>query len=106
MSENIRGGDVLQSTTAFSRHYVFSLGGRLYVDRTPKDEDGEMLYPYGTSLIELSVCPLEQWRVADHYGSGSIDEGREWRKRYLVEREPTPERLADNTWRRSYGYNG
>ncbi len=95
MTREIKGGDVLQSSTAFARHYVFDLGGTLYVDRTPQDEDGEYLYPYGTSLIELAVCPLEQWRVMDHHGSGSVAEGREWRERYLIEREPTPEKLAD-----------
>ncbi len=102
----IRGGDVLQSSTAFSRHYVFDLGGTLYVDRTPKDLDGEYLYPYGTSLIELAACPLEQWRVIDHYGTGTVPEGRQWRERYLEERRPTPEKLADAQWRRDYGYNG
>ena len=43
MHNEIHGGDVLQATTAFSRHYVFDLGGTLYVDRTPTDEDGEYL---------------------------------------------------------------
>lgn len=106
MHNEIHGGDVLQATTAFSRHYVFELGGTLYVDRTPTDEDGEYLYPYGTSLIELSVCPMGHWRVKDHYGSGTVAEGREWRESYLEERRPTPEKLADPQWRRDFGYNG
>lgn len=106
MEDIIKAGDVLQSSTAFSRHYVFSLEGTLYVDRTPRDGDGGYLFPYGTGLIELSACPLDGWRVIDHHGSGSIDDGREWHARYLEEREPTPEHVADPAWRRAYGYNG
>ena len=106
MHDEIKGGDVLQATTAFSRHYVFDLGGTLYVDRTPQDEEGEYPYPYGTSLIELSVCPLGHWRVKDHHGSGTVAEGREWYASYLEERKPTPEKLADPKWRRDFGYNG
>ncbi len=43
--------------------------------------------------------------MIDHFGTGAVPEGREWRERYLIGRRPTPEKLADTQWRRDYGYN-
>lgn len=99
-------GDVLQSVSCCSRHYVFSLAGRLYVDRTSKDEDGDPVLEYGAGLIELDSLPLDGWLFAENCGDGSIEDGRAWHKRYTKEREPTPEHLADPAWRRAYCYNG
>lgn len=105
MEQEIAGGDVLGNIHGGSRQYVFDIGGTLYADRTPRDEDGEYLYPYGTGLIELAVCgALSSWRRVDHHGSGSVAEGREWYERYLRDKEPTPEHVADLRWRREYRY--
>lgn len=57
MTREIKGGDVLQSSTAFARHYVFDLGGTLYVDRTPQDEDGEYLYPTARASLSSPSAP-------------------------------------------------
>lgn len=104
--DNIEAGDVLGIVGGSSRQYVFRVGDTLYADRTPRDEDGEYMFAYGTGLIELSACPLSGWRVVDHYGSGSVEDGRAWRRQHLIDREPTPEHVADLRWRREHGYGG
>lgn len=104
--DQIKAGDVLGVVGGSSRQYVFRVGDTLYADRTPRDGDGEYMFPYGTGLIELSACPLSGWRVVGHFGSGSVEDGRAWRRQYLTDREPTPEHVADLGWRREYGYSG
>lgn len=103
-SKEIAGGDVLQVSGSPQRHYVFDLGGTLYIDNAKACGDGDRRCPYGTSLIELSASSLgrwqvvaqgtgehvaggPEWRVVDQYGKGTVPEGREWYEKYLSDLE-------------------
>lgn len=104
---DIRPGDVLREVSTGSRQYVVAVGDKLYADFNPRGEDGERLFGgYCDALVSLELCPLDRWEVCDHYGDGSVGDARAWRERYLRDREPTQEHLADPMWRREYRYNG
>lgn len=104
--DDMRPGDVLHHLSSGLRQYVLSLSGELYADFNPKIDGERSFDGYCDGLVRIALCDPSSWEVCGHSGSGTYADALEWRKRFLSDREPTPEHVANPAWRRAYRFNG